>query len=337
VIERQTGQLTRLVDDLLDVSRITRGDITLRPEKVDVATIVAAAVETCRPMIDARRHELSVRLPDQPLVVSGDPARLTQVIANLLSNAAKYQDNEGRIELIVESVAQDAVVTVRDNGIGIAPEMLPLVFDLFSRVAGAGHRSDDGLGIGLALVKKLTEMHGGHVEARSDGPESGSEFTVRLPIAEGASREAVPTPRVRVGGSLGSRRVLIVDDNRDSAESVALLLKLLGADIHMTHDGPSALAAIDSFRPEVILMDIGLPGMDGYEVARRIRQRSELDHLTLIAITGWGQEDDRRRSREAGFQHHLVKPADPAALQALLMTLDTAPHTGLPSSSDVIR
>jgi signal transduction histidine kinase len=309
VIERQAGQLTRLVDDLLDVSRITRGNITLRPEEVDVATIVAAAVETCRPMIDARRHKLSVRLPEQPLVVSGDPARLTQVIANLLSNAAKYQDNEGRIELIVESVGQDAVVTVRDDGIGIAPEMLPLVFDLFSRVAGSGHRSDDGLGIGLALVKKLIEMHGGTIEAMSEGLTKGSQFVVRIPRLAGLGKPDGSGSKGTMAASFGGPplRMLVVDDNRDAAESLAKLLRLGGHHVTVAHDGARALELAVVERPEFIFLDLGMPVMDGYDVCRQLRELG-LSDARIIAVSGYGQERDKSRSEAAGFDAHAVKP-----------------------------
>jgi signal transduction histidine kinase len=310
VIERQAGQLTRLVDDLLDVSRITRGNITLRREPTSIEAIVATAVETCRPIIDLRRHDLSIRIPKRPPVVEGDPARLTQIVANLLSNAAKYQDEDGRIEIIVETEGTDAVVTVKDDGIGIAPEMLPLVFDLFSRVAGAQHRTDDGLGIGLALVKKLTELHGGTIEASSEGLRKGSRFVVRLPRLNGPERPVASNPKgasAAVGAS--PLRILVVDDNRDSAESLAMLLSLSGHHVTVAHDGARALELAVDERPAVVFLDLGMPGMDGYEVCRRARGLG-LSDARIVAVSGYGQERDRRRSEAAGFDGHLVKPIE---------------------------
>jgi signal transduction histidine kinase len=316
VIERQTRQLTRLVDDLLDVSRITRGKITLRFEPVDIAAIVAAAIETCRPMIDMRRHDLAVRVPEQPLVVQGDPARLTQILANLLSNAAKYQEEEGRIELTVDSTESDAVLTVSDRGIGIALEALPSVFDLFSQVRRSQHLADDGLGIGLALVKNLTELHGGTIEAMSDGLGKGTRFVVRIPRLVGESngaREQAPA----AGFSGPPLRILVVDDNRDAANSLAKLLDLGGHHVTIAHDGPRALELAVAEKPAIVFLDLGLPGMDGYEICRRARALG-LSNSRIIAMSGYGQLQDRQRTKAAGFDGHSVKPVELPGLLKLL-------------------
>jgi signal transduction histidine kinase/ActR/RegA family two-component response regulator len=326
MLERQVTHMVRLVDDLFEASRLARGNIAVRPERLDLCGVIRHSLDTSRPLFDAARQVLEVELGSEPLWVDGDPIRLAQVFSNLLNNASKFSDEGGLIRLTARVRADSVEVSVRDHGAGIRPEMLSRVFDMFAQGTRSAKKIPGGLGIGLTLARRLVELHGGRVEAQSDGPGRGCEFTVRLPLAERKSREDARTSRAQVGGSLPPQRILVVDDNRDSAESVAVLLELLGADVHMAYDGPSALAAIDDYRPDVVLMDIGLPGMDGYEVARRIRQRAELDRLTLIAITGWGQEEDRRRSRTAGFQHHLVKPADPVALQALLTSLDAERH-----------
>jgi signal transduction histidine kinase len=318
VIERQSRQLTRLVDDLLDVSRITRGKITLRSEPVDVATVVAAAVETCRPTIDAHRHELTVKLPDRPLILQGDPARLTQIIANLLSNGARYQDDGGRIELIVEPGGTDAVFTVRDDGIGIAPDVLPSVFDLFSQAGRSQKRTNDGLGIGLALVKKLTELHGGTIEARSEGQGKGSQFVVRIPRRTSpvaADRPEAEAAAARFGAV--PLRILVVDDNRDAAGSLAELLRLGGHQVTVAHDGPQALELALADQPEIVFLDIGLPEMDGYEVCRQARALG-LSDVRIIAMSGYGQLQDRQRSKAAGFDAHSVKPVELDELAKLL-------------------
>jgi CheY-like chemotaxis protein/two-component sensor histidine kinase len=320
VIDRQVVQLARLVDDLLDVSRITRGKIALRKEPLDLATVVARAVETSRPLLDGRRHELTVALPPGPVRVEADAARLTQVVGNLLNNAAKFTDEGGHIRLTVEPDGDGAVVRVRDDGLGIAADLLPRVFDLFTQGDRSLARSEGGLGIGLTLVKSLVEMHGGTVSAHSDGPGSGSEFVVRLPVVQ--ARFASPTGDGRGGQADGqaspSRRVLVVDDNADTAESLALLLRVKGHEVRTAHDGATALQDAGAFQPEVVLLDLGLPRMDGYEVARRLRAQVGLRKALLVALTGYGQEEDRRRAEEAGFDAHLTKPADPTALQRLL-------------------
>jgi signal transduction histidine kinase/DNA-binding response OmpR family regulator len=331
VIDRNVHQLSRLVDDLLDVSRITRGKIRLQREPVEMAAVVAQAVEISQPLIHGRKHQLAVALPPEPVWVNGDSTRLAQVLANLLNNAAKYTDEGGRIWLTLERAGGEVVVRVRDTGVGIPPEMLGSVFDLFTQVDRSLDRSQGGLGIGLTLVRRLVEMHGGSVAAYSGGPNQGSEFVVRLPALA-----APPPPRPSENGSRrepvvksARRRVLVVDDNVDAAEGMALLLRLSGHEVRTAHDGPSALGAVDAFRPELVLLDIGLPRMDGYEVARRLRARPELAALRLVAITGYGQEEDRQRCKEAGFDQHLVKPVDPQVLQQLL---GSGPQQGTPSS-----
>jgi CheY-like chemotaxis protein/two-component sensor histidine kinase len=324
VIERQVQHLTRLVDDLLDVSRLTRGKITLQKEPVEVATVIAQAVETSRPLIDSRRHELAVTLPRESLQVEADATRLAQVVSNLLNNAAKYTKEGGHIGLTVEPRPGEAVVRVRDDGVGIPAELLSQVFDLFTQGDHSLARSEGGLGIGLTLVKSLVEMHGGSVEARSDGPGKGSEFVVNLPTL---GREPVLVAKGGEGGPSSSppspsRSILVVDDNVDAAESLSMMLRAWGHEVRTTHDGLAALNAAEQVRPEVILLDIGLPRMDGYEVARRLRERTGMRDVLLVALTGYGQEEDRRRAKEAGFDAHLTKPANPTSLQQLLAGME---------------
>ncbi len=326
VAERQVDHLTKLVNDLVDVSRIVRGRIELRKEPVDLGELVARAVEAARPAIDADGHALTVRPSPEPVRLAADPVRLTQVLVNLLTNAARYTDRGGRIEVAAGREGDEAVVRVRDTGIGLAAESLGRVFEPFVQEAPAGHRSQGGLGIGLTLARSLAELHGGTVTAESPGPGRGSTFTVRLPLTE-----TEPEGEKRRGGEeemkLGSfspsppRRVLVVDDNADAADSLAVLLRLLGHDVRVAHDGPQALAAAAGGWPELVLLDIGMPGMDGYEVARRLRADPATAGAVLAALTGWGQEEDRRRSKEAGFDLHLVKPADLGELQRLLAEL----------------
>jgi signal transduction histidine kinase/DNA-binding response OmpR family regulator len=317
MIERQLNLMVRLVDDLMEVSRITRGKIELRKGLVTIAAIVRSAVETSGPLIEAAGHRLSLVLPPEPLTVDGDFVRLSQVVSNLLNNAAKYTESSGEISVTVRRENGSVAIAVRDTGLGISAEMLPRVFDLFTQVDRTVARAQGGLGIGLTLVKSLTEMHGGSVEARSEGIGLGSEFVVRLPLTEAHSKLAEPIG-AELASALGRRRILVVDDNRDAATSLGKLLELLGVEVRVAFNGPDALAAIDEFRPAVVLLDIGMPGMDGYEVARRVRRRTEFRGTALVALTGWGQEEDRRRSREAGFDHHMTKPADLNALQVLI-------------------
>jgi signal transduction histidine kinase len=315
VMERQVHHLNRLVDDLLEVSRITRGIIEVKRETLDLTAIVSAAIETSRPVLDNLRHELTARFDPEPMAIGGDPVRLTQIFANLLNNAAKYTNHGGHIAVTTRREDGDAVVSVKDDGIGIAPGLLSQVFDMFMQVDRSTRRSQGGLGIGLTLVRSLVTMHGGTVEARSDGPGLGSEFIVRLPIL--ADTAAVPAPSRRID-RLPARRILIVDDSRDGGESLAMLLRVLGAEVALAHSGIQGLECVETFKPDVVVLDIGMPGMDGYEVARRIRLNPENRHMSLIALTGWGQDEDRRRSVAAGFDHHLVKPADIDQLRQLL-------------------
>jgi PAS domain S-box-containing protein len=317
IIDRQVTHLVRLVGDLLDVSRISQGKIVLRKEPLDLATVVTRGLETSQPVIAGRRHSLRVSLPQEPLPVEGDLVRLVQVLANLLNNAAKYTREGGRIELLVEKAGGEAVMRVRDNGMGIPKEMQPRLFDLFTQSDRTLDRSEGGLGIGLTLVRRLTEMHGGTVEAHSEGQGHGSEFVVRLPLAE--SRPEGPAPAPPPPAAAGRRRrVLAVDDNRDSARTLTRLLQVLGHEVSTAHDGPAALAEADRFHPEIVLLDIGLPGMDGFEVARRLRASPAFADTVLIALTGYGSPEDRAASREAGFNAHLVKPVDLEALKELL-------------------
>jgi signal transduction histidine kinase/DNA-binding response OmpR family regulator len=321
MVDRQVQQLIRLVDDLLDLSRITRGKIGLQMECVNVASVLAHAVETSRPLIEARRHELTMALPPQPLRVRGDPVRLAQVVSNLLNNAAKYTEEGGHIRLTAQHEGGEVVLRVQDNGVGIPPSMLSSIFELFKQVDRSLDRSQGGLGIGLTLVHKLVEMHGGQVEAFSAGANQGSEFVVHLP----AVMEEPPSFPINGAGETTAKprssRVLIVDDNSDSARSLSMLLEMGGHEVRTCYDGPSGLAEAEAFCPEVVLLDIGLPGMDGFEVAKRLRQRELSPRPLLVALTGYGQAEDVRRSREAGFDHHLVKPADPEALTALLASM----------------
>jgi PAS domain S-box-containing protein len=316
VMERQVNHLVRLVDDLLEVSRISRGTFLLRKERVPLATIVRNAVETSAPLVQAGAHELVEDVPDEPLWLEGDPVRLAQVLANLLNNAAKYTEDAGRIELRAWREGEQAVVSVRDTGLGIAPELLPRLFDMFSRGNRETARSQGGLGIGLALARRLAEMHEGTLEAHSDGPGRGSEFVLRLPLADGVP--LIDDLTAAAADDLAGMRVLVVDDNVDAGDSIALLLRQLGAQVRVLRDGASALAAFDEFAPTVAILDIGMPGMNGYEVARRIRARADGAAVRLLALTGWGQEEDRRRAREAGFDHHLIKPAELSVLLAFV-------------------
>lgn len=324
MMERQVHHLVRLVDDLLDVSRVMRGKITLHSERLELARAMAHAVETVQPLIADQGHELAVIMPDPSLTVEADPVRLAQIIGNLLANAARYTDRGGRIELDARREGAHAVIRVRDTGIGIAPEALPRIFDLFVQADHAPTRSQAGLGIGLTLVRNLVELHGGTVEARSDGPGRGAEFAVRLPVETG-ERSGQATSRTkrthRREASRASQRILVVDDNQDAADSLAILLRMKGHEVEVAHDGPSALEAAATFRPRLVLLDLGMSGMDGFEVARRLRGQPGADGVRLAALTGWGQQEDRRRTLEAGFDHHLVKPVESRKLDELLEAL----------------
>jgi CheY-like chemotaxis protein len=322
MIDRQLRHLTRLVDDLLDLSRITRGKIHLKMESVAAADIVARAVEMSRPLIESRKHELTISVPSEPLRVRGDPVRLAQSIGNLLNNAAKYTEEGGHIGVSVERDDDMVTFHVRDNGMGIPRDMLSSIFELFKQMDRSLDRSQGGLGIGLTLVHKLIDMHGGRVEAFSGGLNQGSEFVVHLPIWLGEDSppgpDATSVPSVAPSSR---RRVLIVDDNTDAAHSLAMLMEVGGHEARLCYDGESALTEAQKFQPEVVLLDIGLPGLDGLEVARRLRAMNLAPRPMLVALTGYGQNDDVRRSREAGFDHHLVKPTDPRTLMALLASV----------------
>ncbi len=323
VIERQVEHLVNLIDDLLDVSRITRGMITLQLEPVLVGAIVARAVETARPAIDAHKHALELDLPDELISVEGDKTRLVQVIANILHNAAKFMDPGGRIRLSVRREGQYALISIADSGIGIAPDLLPKIFELFTQVHAKSERAQGGLGIGLALVRRLTEMHGGTVTAHSEGAGRGCTFTVRLPVMV-AQIAGLVHPKRDTGTipRLASQRILVADDNRDAAEALSLQLQLAGHDVRTAHDGIEALTVAKTFDPEIVLLDIGMPKMDGYEVARQLRLRPG-SRVTLIALTGWGQQQDRDRTADAGFDAHLVKPvAEVQLFRALTLAVD---------------
>ncbi|WP_332814741.1 hybrid sensor histidine kinase/response regulator [Ramlibacter sp.] len=322
IIERQVGQLSRLVDDLLDVSRITAGKIELKKEPTNLVHAINAAVEVSRPHIEAAHHQLSIAFPNESTDLVADPARLTQVFSNLLNNAAKYTRRGGHIDVLVETRADDLVVRVRDSGIGIAPEMLRKVFGLFTQAGHPAERHHGGLGIGLSLVDGLVRLHGGQVEAHSAGPDKGSEFVVVLPrhrreaaaagAGPGGERPAAPAPT-----QPPARRMLVVDDNEDAASTVAELLKMSGIEVRIAHDGLSAVDCTAEFRPDVVLLDIGLPDISGYEVARRIRKLEGVRQPMLVALTGWGQPQDKEAAAAAGFDQHWTKPVDPLRLQEL--------------------
>jgi PAS domain S-box-containing protein len=364
VMERQLDQTVRLIDDLLDVSRVSRGKVQLRKERVELAAVIRSAVETTRPLIEAQTHQLTVTLPPQPIYVDADPTRLAQVVSNLLNNAAKYTPKGGQIWLTVardggrgardETQKQDdsslaplpsslaphglapcpapltprfVVVSIRDSGIGITAEHLPHIFEMFAQVEPVLERSVGGLGIGLALVRGLVEMHGGNVEARSGGKGKGSEFIIRLPVLDiQVQQPTKEPPNEKSVSSNPKRRILLVDDNRDTTKTMAMLLQLAGHDVRTAFDGHEAIDLAASFRPEVVLLDIGLPKMNGYEAARHIRTQPWGKSMALIALSGWGQESDKRRALEAGFDHHLTKPVTAASIEKLIAVLKPEPQ-----------
>ena len=319
IMERQLAHLVRLVDDLMEVSRITRGKIELRREPVLLSSVMLSAVETARPALEGAQHNLRIDMPAEAMQIDGDFVRLAQVISNLLGNAAKYTDPGGEISLEAERRGDEALIRVRDNGIGIEPAMLPRIFDMFAQVPASQRRSQGGLGIGLALSRALVELHGGRIEAASDGPGRGSQFTVHLPVVH-AARHAAPDPASDPAkrAAPDRRRVLIVDDNVDAAETLQMVVSTMGHEAETVHDGHAALEAARARPPDIVLLDISMPGMDGFTVARRLRDEPRLGKVRVVALTGFGQQDDRRRTREAGFDDHLVKPVSPEDLRRLL-------------------
>jgi PAS domain S-box-containing protein len=316
-MERQIDQMVHLVDDLLDVARISRGKIELRRERVELRGVVEQAVELCRPLAERLKHDVRVSLPAESLYLQAEAVRLSQVLSNLLHNACKYTEPGGRIDLVAERDGAELVVAVKDTGVGIPAEMLPRVFEMFTQVDQTLERAQGGLGIGLTLAKELVEMHGGTIEARSEGPGCGTEMIVRLPLVAdqpgGAERTSSPDGQVS-----RAWRILVVDDNKDSADSLSMLLKLRGHTVSTVHDGPEAIEEAERFRPELVLLDIGLPRMNGLEVCRRIREQAWGKTMIVVALTGWGQEEDRARTKEAGFDHHLVKPVQIGELTGMI-------------------
>lgn len=337
MMDRQLAQMARLVDDLLDVSRITNGKVLLRLEQVSIRSVAEAAVEAARPIMDSGQHRLTVELPDEDLWLNADSARLAQVIGNLLNNAAKYSQAGGHISLSFAREAENVLVQVKDDGLGIEADKLVEVFGMFTQVSQTLDRAQGGLGIGLALVKQLVEMHSGTVTAQSPGARQGSTFSIRLPCAV---RAAAPVARIslpKVSHAAVSRRVLIVDDNMDGASTLAILLDLSGHETRVAYSGAEALRIAFEFEPELVFMDIGLPVMNGYEVARRFRADSKLRHMVLVAVTGWGSEEDRLRSKNAGFNDHLTKPVEPAVYDALIARLHDFQSANKPFSSEYMN
>jgi PAS domain S-box-containing protein len=322
MMERQLEQLVRLIDDLMDVSRISRGKIELRRQRVDLPRIVQQAVETSRPLIDAAGHRLRIDIPGEPVFLDADETRLAQVLSNLLNNAAKYTEPGGAIDLTARREGKDVVLSVKDNGIGIPPAMLPHVFELFTQVDRSLEKAQGGVGVGLSIVRALVELHGGSVEARSAGRGKGSEFLVRLPVADQPAPDLREPEETRAGPS-GGLRILVADDNVDSAKSLAILLEIMGNEVHTAHDGCEAVDTATTFHPDLALLDIGMPRLNGYEACRRIREQPWGKTTVMVALTGWGQIEDVRRSEQAGFDHHLVKPVEPGALEKLLASLQS--------------
>ncbi|PUA26699.1 MAG: hypothetical protein B0W54_23465 [Cellvibrio sp. 79] len=316
MIERQAAHLVRLVDDLLDLSRISRGKMELRRKHIELVSVIHQAVETCSLGVEAAAQELIVELPAQPIYLHADPVRLAQVVSNLLSNACKFAGQHGCIKLAVERSGEDVLITVKDNGIGIPPDLLGFIFEMFAQVDQSLERSQSGLGIGLTLAKQLIELHDGSIEARSEGVGKGSEFVIRLPIT--IDQDASPAELQHLNGTNVKSRILIVDDNLDSAQSLSEVLSLGGSETFVAHDGEAAVAAAERLRPDVILLDIGLPKLNGFDACRRIRENQWAKNILIIALTGWGQEEDRRKSSEAGFDVHLVKPVSVTELLNLL-------------------
>jgi CheY-like chemotaxis protein len=322
IMDRQLKHMVRLIDDLLDVSRITQDRLELKRTRLELGTVLDAAIESSRPHIEHNKHELRVNIANRTLLLDADLTRMAQVVSNLLNNASKYTPMGGIIEVFAAQQDDMAVIEVTDNGIGIPQAQLPEVFEMFGQVNRATDLSQGGLGIGLALVRKLVEMHGGSVAVKSDGPGQGSTFTVRLPIALTNSTVDDAAPNAGEVLNLLKRRILVVDDNEDAAEMLALMLEQAGYDTNQANDGPSAVAAVDAFTPDIVILDIGLPGMNGYDVARTLRGKQGKHHLELIALTGWGSSEDKQKALDAGFDVHLTKPVDADQLYRILAELD---------------
>ena len=323
MMERQLQQMKRLVDDLMDVSRISRNKLELRKEFVELATVVNRATETSRPLIEAAQQKLLVSLPEEPVLLDADSVRLAQAFSNLLNNASKYSEKGSQIWFQAEHEGDEIIVRVRDTGIGIPADKLPNIFDIFMQVDRSIERSQGGLGIGLTLVRQLVQMHGGSVEVRSDGPGRGSEFVVRMPVVIVAKPSGeVKSDNKPNGLTTAARRILVADDNRDSADSLSMMLEMLGHQVSSAHDGLEAFETAKRSKPELVFMDLGMPRMNGYDAARLIRNEPDCNGVVLVALTGWGQEEDRRRSYEAGFDYHIVKPIDFSVVENLLKDLN---------------
>jgi CheY-like chemotaxis protein/nitrogen-specific signal transduction histidine kinase len=336
MMQRQAQHMVRLIDDLLDVSRITRGNLELRCEQVQLADIVRDAVAATRPLLEASKHELKIQLPNQPVLLDADASRLTQVLTNLLNNALKYTPPLGRIELTAANIDGVLTVAVSDSGIGIPHDKIGRVFEMFTQIHEGRESGHTGLGIGLALVKRLVEMHGGSVDVHSPGQNLGTTFVVRLPASSAPANEGNgPAESAREVPPTSTRKILVVDDNVDAVESLSRLVAKLGNEVSRAHDGLKALEVGRTFHPDVVLMDLGMPNLNGYEAARRMRQEPWGRDVLLIAMTGWGQDDDRRRTSEAGFDHHLVKPVELAALRRALDGSRFRPNESLPVADAV--
>jgi CheY-like chemotaxis protein/two-component sensor histidine kinase len=323
VIDRQMNQMSRLVDDLLDVSRIRGNKITLRKTLLSLTEVVNTALETSRPVLAGSGQAFSVAMPSLPIYIEADATRLAQVISNLLHNAAKYTDRSGRIWLTVEQEGDHAIVSVRDTGVGISAEMLPRIFEMFTQVEHSIDRAHGGLGVGLAVARKLVELHGGTIGVSSDGPGKGSMFTLRIPVSAAMPQAAADNALAQLSATpvaTSALCILLADDNRDAAESLAALLRMVGHDVRIAYDGVEAVGLAAEYHPDVAVLDIGMPKMNGYEVAKNLRTDPGTRAMTIIALSGWGQEEDKRHSREAGIDHHLVKPLEPASLLRLLET-----------------
>jgi signal transduction histidine kinase/ActR/RegA family two-component response regulator len=322
MMERQVAHMVRLVDDLLDMSRITSGRLQVQKTRVALAEVVSLAVETAKPLIEAAKHEFTVVVPQQAIYVQADSSRLAQVFANLLHNSVKYTEPGGHVWLTAQILGNEVVVVVRDTGIGIRPDDIPRIFELFVQVAPVLERSKGGLGIGLSLAKGIVELHGGRIEATSAGVGKGSEFLVRLPILASVANAADSHAEEKSSRHVTRRRIVVVDDLADAADSLAIMLQTMGHDTRTAYDGVEAVQAVAAFKPDIVFLDIGLPKMNGYDAASSIRAQSNGKHVVLVAVTGWGQEQDRRRPADVGFDHHLTKPADPQMVESLISSLD---------------